>query len=165
MRGLGWKKARVAFLSKDIFVLQFFQWVAYALQPRCFYTLVLCSMWDGNSALVVWTSYMFFSMLVKRRNGHAKSGCSSKENTFEVPFKWCKLCAPNECSERLGKNFGSFALVIWEAYVGKWQMLPWAKMHWCCCSFTELNILCNQGASILLFFVVDEIAILPACRN
>ena len=42
-----------------------------------------------------------FSLNLRRRNCHAKSGLSSMVNMFGWLFKWCKFLAPNQCSESM----------------------------------------------------------------
>lgn len=103
-----------------------------------------------------------FSLILKRTFFYAKSAFSMKDNMIGVPFKWWKLPAPKECSEWFGQLFGSFAIGIWEAYVGKrQQLLSWAQTHWCFFSFTEFNILPNMEAYQHLFCGDGEMAILP----
>ena len=99
-------------------------WLYFATRMPWYSCFVELLRWP--SVLVVQTSYVLFSPILKRRLFHAKSGFSTKENIFGVPFKQWKLPAPNQCSE----HFGSFILGIWEAKVGKRQLsLSWAKTH------------------------------------
>ena len=67
----------------------------------------------------------------EKKHFHATSVFSTKENMFGVPFKQCKLPAPNQCTESIGQHIGSLALGIGEDQVGKRQGLcSQGNLHW-----------------------------------
>ena len=79
----------------------------------------LLSFGNGHCAVVVWTSYVLISPILKRSISLTKSELCSKENTLVVPFRWGKLPATNYCSESKMQHIGLFALVIGNIKVGK----------------------------------------------
>ena len=110
-RFIGLKKPMVVFLSKDSLGLVFAHWIKYICNQQAS-KLLFCGV--GEMAIfprLYELGICCLTPILKRRHCHAKSGFSSKENMFGVPFKWWKLPAPNQCSENKRQFIGIFALV------------------------------------------------------
>lgn len=107
-----WEKGKGCFLEQRHIGAGICSLILIYLQPAHFHTFVLCSWWDGHSALFEKRSYVLPHPFLIRRHVHAISGLSSKKNMFGVTFKWWKLPTSNHCSKSKRQHMVLFVLVI-----------------------------------------------------
>ena len=138
-RGLGGKKARVAFHCKPPLNLVFLHWMEFTLKVWNFKPLVLCHLLDCYIGLITlaWVLCPIWQIFIPK-NLFQKG--EHIWNMFQAPEANCKHVVPTELLA--GEK------VHWPSYkqglgIKMARLLFVSYHHWGWCSFTEWRILCK----------------------
>lgn len=147
-----WEKVRIFFLSEGTLGLVFIHEFDYTLDPGSFQTVVCGACEMATLTRLYKLAMCCFPLISKRRISHAKSGFSSKDIMFSVPFLQWKFRVLNQDSQNKRKYVTYLSNVQEKYRGGKRQWLPSrAKMYLVWYLFTELIIYCDQVTLNLLF--------------
>lgn len=105
------KKARVAFLKKDVFGLLSFHRFEYTFQ-QCRFQSLVCDVCVKAVLPLLYELALFCLSPNIKDCSHSTADFFSQKNTFAVYFKQSKPPAPTYVSERMRQHIGNLAIII-----------------------------------------------------